>query len=52
MTNQELCTQYELLVALIETGNSDKAVAILKDAVKRIKGDEKQVKSPSNNNDN
>lgn len=44
MTNQELCTQYELLVALIETGNSDKAVAILKDAVKRIKGSEK---SPS-----
>lgn len=41
MTNQELCTQYELLVALIETGNADKAVAILKDAVKRIKGEEK-----------
>ncbi len=43
MTNQELCTQYELLVALIETGNSDKAVAILKDAVKRIKGTEKET---------
>lgn len=39
MTNQELCTQYELLVALIETGNSERAVAILKDAVKRIKGE-------------
>ncbi|MDE7230195.1 MAG: hypothetical protein K2N56_06905 [Oscillospiraceae bacterium] len=43
MTNQELCTQYELLVALIETGNSDKAVAILKDAVKRIKFTEKDT---------
>ncbi len=49
MTNQELCTQYELLVALIETGNSDKAVAILKDAVKRIKGTEKDSTKSDNN---
>ncbi len=48
MTNQELCTQYELLVALIETGNSDKAVKILKDAVERIKGSEKQTKKSEN----
>lgn len=49
MTNQELCTQYELLVALIETGNAEKAVEILKDAVKRIKGTEKESpKSDSN----
>ena len=48
MTNQELCTQYELLVALIETGNADKAVSILKDAVQRIKGTEKE--KPETNN--
>ena len=50
MTNQELCTQYELLVALIETGNSDKEVAILKDAVKRIKGSEKELPKSDDNN--
>lgn len=49
MTDQELCTQYELLIALIETGNSDKAVAILKDAVKRIKGTEKDPPQSDNN---
>lgn len=38
MTNQELCTQYELLLALIETGNTDRAAKILKDAVERLKG--------------
>ena len=38
MTNQELCTQYELLIALIESGNTDKAVEILKGAVDRLKG--------------
>ena len=29
MTYQELCTQYELLAALIESGNAEKAVEIL-----------------------
>lgn len=48
MTNQELCMQYELLVALIETGNSDKAVRILKDAVSRIKGAEKDPSKSDN----
>ena len=38
MTNQELCTQYELLVALIESGNTEKAVEILKGAIARLKG--------------
>ena len=38
MTNQELCTQYELLIALIETGNTDRALKILHDAVNRLKG--------------
>ena len=38
MTNQELCTQYELLIALIETGNTDRALKILNDAVQRLKG--------------
>lgn len=43
MTNGELCTQYELLIALTETGNSDKAAEILKDAVKRLKADKKDA---------
>lgn len=47
MTNQELCTQYELLLALLETGNSDKAVSILKDAVARLKGEDKAPPKPS-----
>lgn len=38
MTNQELCTQYELLVALIESGNTEKAVEILKGAINRLNG--------------
>lgn len=38
MTNQELCTQYELLVALIESGNTEKAVEILKGAIQRLNG--------------
>ncbi len=47
MTNQELCTQYELLLALLETGNSDKAVSILKDAVSRLKGEDKTSPKPN-----
>lgn len=38
MTNQELCTQYEFIVSMIENGNQDEVVKILKDAIKRIKG--------------
>ncbi|MCM1328300.1 MAG: hypothetical protein NC253_02570 [Ruminococcus sp.] len=36
MTNQELCTLYESLAALIETNNADKALKILKNAIARI----------------
>ena len=36
MTNQELCTLYESLAALIETNNADKALQILKNAIARI----------------
>lgn len=36
MTNQELCTLYESLAALIETDNADKALQILKKAIARI----------------
>ena len=37
MSTRELCTQYELLIALIETGNTDRALKILKDAANRLK---------------
>lgn len=36
MSNQELCTQYEFIVSMIENGNADKVVEILKNAIKRI----------------
>lgn len=38
MTTQELCTQYELIAAMLKSGNTDEAVKILDDAIKRIKG--------------
>lgn len=37
MTNQELCTQYELIVAMLKSGNTEEVVKILDDAIKRIK---------------
>lgn len=36
MSNQELCTQYELIVSMLESGNSEKVIEILKNAIKRI----------------
>lgn len=46
MTNQELCTLFESLAALIETNNADRALLILKNAIKRI---DKGETSSSNN---
>lgn len=43
MSNQELCTQYEFIVAMIETGNGDKVVEILNDTIQRIKGEKNTV---------
>lgn len=36
MQNQELCILLDSIIALLETGNSDKAIEILKNAVTRI----------------
>lgn len=36
MSNQELCTQYELIVSMLESGNTEKVIEILKNAIKRI----------------
>ncbi len=36
MSNQELCTQYELILALLDTDNTEKAKEILRNAIKRI----------------
>lgn len=38
MTNQELCTQYELIVTLLKSNKQDEVVKILEDAIQRIKG--------------
>lgn len=50
MSNQELCTMFELIVALLKSGNSDKAAEILENAIKRIdKGSsDKQDKKDEN----
>ncbi len=36
MSNQELCTQYELIVTLLEKGDTDEVIKILKGAIERI----------------
>lgn len=36
MSNQELCTQYEFIIAMLESGEIDKVKEILKNAIKRI----------------
>lgn len=36
MSNQELCTQYEFIVSMLESGNTEKVIEILKNAIKRI----------------
>ncbi len=36
MSDRELCTQYEFIVTMIESGSADKVVEILKNAIKRI----------------
>lgn len=38
MTDQGLCTQYELIVAMLKSGNTEEVVKILNDAIERIKG--------------
>lgn len=38
MTDQELCTQYELIVTLLKSDKQDDVVKILEDAIQRIKG--------------
>lgn len=36
MTDQELCILLESILALIETGNADKAAETIKNGIKRI----------------
>lgn len=45
MTNQELCTQYELIVTLLKSEKQDEVIAILEDAIKRIKGTKENEKN-------
>lgn len=49
MSNQELCTQYELILALLDTGNVEKAKEILHNAIKRI---DRGYTTSSNENEN
>ncbi len=36
MTNQELCLLLDTIVGLLETGNTDKAIKIIKNGIARI----------------
>ena len=36
MSNQELCMLLDSILALLETGNIDKAIEVLKNGIKRI----------------
>lgn len=38
MTNQELCTQYELILTLLKSEKNAEVIRILEEAVARIKG--------------
>lgn len=38
MSGKELCTQYELIIALLKSGKSAEVIRILEDAAARIKG--------------
>lgn len=38
MSGKELCTQYELITALLKSGKSAEVIRILEDAAARIKG--------------
>ncbi len=47
MSSQELCILLESILALIETGNSDKAAEIVRNGIKRI---DKNYESTDNDN--
>ncbi len=36
MTEQELCTQYELIIRLLKKGDAEEVIEILENAIKRI----------------
>lgn len=36
MTDEALCTLYELIIAMLEDGKTDKVIEILKKAIKRL----------------
>ena len=46
MTHEGLCMLFETILALIETGNSDKAAEIVKNGIKRI---DKNYENTDNN---
>ncbi|MBP3856604.1 MAG: hypothetical protein IK990_13460 [Ruminiclostridium sp.] len=49
MSNQELCLLLESVLALIETGNSDRAAEVIKNGIKRI--DKEYKRSEDDKND-
>ncbi|MGN0612566.1 MAG: hypothetical protein ACI4JB_01570 [Porcipelethomonas sp.] len=53
MSNQELCMLLDSILALIETGNVDKAAEIIRNGIKRIdKGTLNNGSNNSNDNNN
>ena len=49
MTNQELCMFLDSILALLETDNTDKAIEVIKNGIKRI---DKGATSSSIDSDN
>ncbi len=50
MTNNELCILLESLLALLETNNNEKAVIVIKNAIRRI--DKNTVNNSNSDNKN
>lgn len=50
MSNQELCLLLDTILALIETGNADKAAETIRNGIKRI--DKGMTGSSESNKDN
>lgn len=49
MSNQELCLLLDSILALIETGNAEKAAELIRNGIKRI--DKGMTNSSENNKD-
>lgn len=52
MTNNELCILLDSLLALLETDNNERAIAVIKNAIQRIDKNTVNNTEPANDNKN